>query len=43
MNTGEVGEIIYIPPQDISKPLIKVKEKFIDLSKDANYRIEKIV
>ena len=43
MNTGEIGEIVYIPPQDISKPLIKVKEKFIDLSKDANYRIEKIV
>lgn len=43
MNTGEIGEIIYIPSQNMSKPLIKIGEKFIDLSSDNNYKIKQIV
>lgn len=43
MNTGEIGEIVYIPSQNMSKPLIKIGEKFVDLSSDSNYKIEQIV
>jgi HD-GYP domain-containing protein (c-di-GMP phosphodiesterase class II) len=31
LNTGENAEIIYINPSNISRPIVKVGEKFIDL------------
>lgn len=34
LNTGEVGEIVYIPPQDILSPVIQAPLKTYDLSKD---------
>jgi len=32
MNTGKVGEIIYIPPHNISSPVVRVEDDYIDLS-----------
>ncbi|MEG6523225.1 HD-GYP domain-containing protein [Desulfotomaculum sp. 1211_IL3151] len=34
LNTGEIGEIVYIPPQDILNPVIRVASKIYDSSKD---------
>lgn len=42
LNTGEVGEIVFISPQAPSKPLVKVGEKFIDFLDHKDYRIEEI-
>lgn len=39
LNTGETGEIACILPQNISKPLIIVKGKCIDLSRERHLRI----
>lgn len=43
MNTGEIGEIVFIPPNNLSQPLIKIGEKFIDPIKDLEYIIEEII
>ena len=43
MNTGEVGEVVFVPTDKISSPLIKIGEKFINLSENRYYSIEKIV
>ncbi len=32
MNTGKLGEIIYIPPHNISNPVVRVEGDYIDLS-----------
>ena len=34
LNTGEIGEVVAINPQCIYKPIIKVKDRYIDLYKD---------
>jgi len=39
LNTGAVGEIVYIPPHNISKPILRVHSSYIDLSKHADTRI----
>lgn len=43
MNTNETGEIMAILPQNISKPIIKVNGKIIDLSKDSYYQIAEML
>ena len=32
MNTGKVGEIVYVPPHNISSPVVRVEDEYIDLS-----------
>lgn len=39
LNTGEIGEIACILPQNISKPLVIVNGKCIDLSREPHYRV----
>jgi nitrogen fixation protein len=34
LEDGRQGKIMYIPPNDILNPIIKVDEKFIDISKE---------
>jgi putative nucleotidyltransferase with HDIG domain len=34
LNSGEIGEIVYIPPKNILGPIIKVNDTFIDFSKE---------
>ncbi|MGE4282867.1 MAG: HD-GYP domain-containing protein [Clostridia bacterium] len=43
MSTGAIGEIISILPHSISKPIIKIGDKFIDLSKNNRIHITEIV
>lgn len=42
LDNGEVGEIVYIPPHDISNPLINLGSTIIDISK-SSVRIESVI
>lgn len=43
LNTGETAEIIHINPHFIAKPLVRVYDRFIDLSKEVNIKIVEMV
>ena len=43
LNTGEIGEILYVSPLNNYQPLIKVEDKVIDLSLDKRYSILEMV
>ena len=43
LSNGEEGDIVYINRISLSKPLIKTKDTFIDLSKESNVSIESIL
>ena len=43
LNTGEVGEIIFINSAHLSKPTIKVDNDYIDLSKCPGVYIQDII
>ncbi len=42
MRTGEIGQIIMTNPTDVFRPLIKINDQFMDMSKNHNYEIETI-
>lgn len=43
LNTGELGEVVYINPRNVAKPLIKVGEEYLDLSKKHGARIVELI
>jgi HD-GYP domain-containing protein (c-di-GMP phosphodiesterase class II) len=43
LNTGETGEIVFISPQSISTPIVKVGVKYYDLYHDKEHKIEEIL
>ena len=43
LSNGEEGDIVYINKVSLSKPLVKTKDNFIDLSKNYNVSIESIL
>lgn len=43
LNTGSVGEIVYINPFNISKPIIKANNAFIDLSTNKKVKIVELL
>lgn len=43
LSSGETGEICYIPPHNITKPVIALKSKYLDMSKEDFLKIESIV
>lgn len=43
LSDGQVGEVIMINPSALSRPLIRTKQKMIDLSREKNLKIEKIL
>ena len=43
LNNGSYGEIVHIPPHDISKPIIKVGSAYIDLSKQKDSNIIRLI
>ncbi|QGQ95906.1 HD-GYP domain-containing protein [Paenibacillus psychroresistens] len=40
---GRIGEIVYINPHDELKPMVKINDLFIDLSKERHLHIKEIV
>jgi HD-GYP domain-containing protein (c-di-GMP phosphodiesterase class II) len=43
LSSGETGQIIHINSSDVSRPIIKVDNAFIDLSKESNIYIEEMI
>ena len=43
LSTGEVCEIVYINPRLVSRPIIRVDDKYIDLSKEKELKILEIL
>lgn len=43
LNTGEIGIIIYIHPQDKTKPVIKVGDKYIDILQEKEIEVVDII
>ena len=43
LSTGEEGEVVYLNKYDINKPLIKVGDKFIDLTTQSNIIIKDVL
>lgn len=43
LNTGEVGKIVYIPPQCVSNPIVDLNHKYIDFSKYQEKNIVEVV
>lgn len=43
LNTGETGEIAYIPPQSITEPVISIGHEYIDLARDRKRDILRMV
>lgn len=43
LNNGAFGEIVHIPPHDITKPIIKVDTSYIDLSKQPDSIITRLI
>ncbi|NBG89075.1 HD-GYP domain-containing protein [Isachenkonia alkalipeptolytica] len=40
LNTGGEGKIVFMPSQDITRPIVEIDGKLIDLSREETYRIE---
>jgi putative nucleotidyltransferase with HDIG domain len=43
LNTGDMGEIVYINPMRISQPIIRVNTSYVDLSNKVNVKIAELV
>lgn len=43
INSGEVGEIVFIPPNDITKPVIRVENSYVELSRNNDIKIVEMV
>jgi len=43
LNTGEEGEVVYLNKFSLTKPLIKIGEKFVDLSMKTDIKIKEVL
>jgi len=43
LNGGETGEIVYINPRSVSKPIIKVGNRYIDMMVEKDVKIQEII
>lgn len=43
LSTGEIGEIVYIPPQDITYPILSINSKYVDLSRNTAVKVLQVV
>ena len=43
LTDGSVGEIIFINKQALSRPIVKIKDRFVDLSTEKDLVIEEIL
>jgi HD-GYP domain-containing protein (c-di-GMP phosphodiesterase class II) len=43
LSTGEEGEIVYLNKFDLTKPLVKVNDKFLDLSMTSDVKIKEVL
>jgi len=43
LSTGDIGEIVHINPYNVSKPIIKVNDVFIDLASEKQIKILELI
>jgi putative nucleotidyltransferase with HDIG domain len=43
LNDGRLGEVVHVNPHDIFRPLVQVKQSFLDLSQENNLYIKAII
>ena len=43
LNSGSIGEIAFIPPNNIAEPIIRIEDTFYDLAKERDLEITSIV
>lgn len=43
LSTGDVGEVVYINPNNVSKPIIRIEDVFIDLANEKNMKILELI
>ncbi len=43
LSNGEIGEIVYVPPQDITCPVINIGATYLDLSKEREVKVVAVV
>lgn len=43
LSNGQTGEIVYVPPHAITKPIISINSEYLDLSNDSTLKIISIV
>lgn len=43
MNTGEIGEVAFIHPNKLDKPMVKLKDRIVDTSKEEGYEVLEIL
>lgn len=43
LTTGEEGDIVYINPDRLSKPMVRVGDKYIDLSREPHIHIDSLI
>lgn len=43
LNTGEVGEVVFIQMQALHRPIIKIKGEYINLYEESQLEIEKVI
>nr|WP_303873098.1 hypothetical protein [Tepidanaerobacter acetatoxydans] len=43
MNTGQIGEVVYLPPHNPSMPVVRIDSNYIDLNIDKKYCIKEMI
>lgn len=43
LNNGEVGEIVYLNPQETTRPLVRIEDRFVDLASERHLKIMEIL
>lgn len=43
MNNGDIGEIVYVPPHDVTKPVIRINSTYLEVCEKGSLRIENVI
>lgn len=43
MNTGEIGEVVFVYPHKIDEPIVRIGDRYVDTSKEAEYDIVELI
>lgn len=43
MSDGRTGKVVYVPPHNISSPVVRIGDEYLDLSRDNTVKIEELI
>ncbi len=43
LSNGDIGEIVFVPPQDITSPILYTNSQYLDMSKDNNIKVLRMI